>query len=356
MRIIILLIGLLTFQADFNPRFYLEVIDLTTDGKYLAGISPTGIIVMETATKKVIARQEFEKRSRLLNIRISGDGKYLFWTRNWEMYHAALVNNEITNIEQLNVVKPWLNLEVNYDGSQILLTQDFPNRSKYSCSPGKRLILHLKRDGNPFSYHTVGSTVEDCLWLSNCQLLPDGNILYLRNQGRKNPPQKSIIEATPEGKSWNYQVLKDSVLSVPRQPISENDDLLIADCSFYILKKDTNQIWQKEVILPTNDNCMANWNAGISPNGKTVIYLKNHSSEDKTHIAYSEFWITQKVKNEWTTPVLLFKPDDPRMMYHLADFRLSNTNFVYCDRNGDTYLISTLDGKNERIKLEKSMD
>ena len=180
MRIIILLIGLLSFQSDYNNPFYLEMVDLTDDGKYLAGISANGVYVVDIETEKVIVKHMFESRSRLLNIKISGDGKYLFWTRNLTMYHAEFSENEIQNIENIPSARPWLDLDINFDGSRIIATQDYMKSSSRPCSPYQRLIMEMRRNGNPFSYKMIGSTTEPCHWLHHCELLPDSSLLFIR--------------------------------------------------------------------------------------------------------------------------------------------------------------------------------
>lgn len=178
MRIIVLLFGLLTFQADFHDRFYFDKIDVTDDRKYIAGISPTDVIIIDGMTHKIITKYDFGGRSRLLNIKISGNGKYLVWTHNWEMYYAEFTDNEIVNVTKLNVAKSWLDLDINYDGSRIIETQDYDRPSKNGCQPGQQMILEMCRDGNPFTYQIVESTLKPCYWLSNCELLPDSSLLY----------------------------------------------------------------------------------------------------------------------------------------------------------------------------------
>ena len=96
---------MLTFQGGFYDRFYCDTLDVTGDGRYIAGISPTEVVVIDAMNQKIIAKHEFKDRGRLLNVKISGNGRYLVWTHNWEMYHVEFLDNEIRNITKLNVVK-----------------------------------------------------------------------------------------------------------------------------------------------------------------------------------------------------------------------------------------------------------
>lgn len=341
MRIIILLFGLLTFEAAVHDRFYVDKIDVTDDGRYVAGISPTDVVIIDAMTQEIVAKYEFGGRSRLLNIKISGNGRYLVWTHDWEMYHAEFINNEIQNVTKLNVAKSWLDLDINYEGSRIIATQDYPKSSDNSCQPGQRLILEMRRDGNPFSYHMVESTLEPCYWLSNCELLPDSSLLYIRNDANIYPYEYNLIEATANGKNWDYQIIKDSVNYLVRQPVSTNGELLMYDCGFYILSKHNNGNWEKETILSPNDICVGNWNSAISPDGQTIVYLRNYRKDG--YVQYSDFWITKKVKEQWTTPRLFIAPDTERFIHSIADFRLSNSNFTIANRDGYVYMKSTLE-------------
>ncbi|MFK7950307.1 MAG: hypothetical protein AB8G11_22150 [Saprospiraceae bacterium] len=353
MRIIILLFGLFTFQADFHDRFYFEKIDVTDDGQYIAGISASDVVMIDATTQKIVTKYNIGG-SRLLNIKISGNGKYLVWTQNWEMYHAEFVDEEIINVTKLNVAKSWLDLDINYDGSRIIATQDFSRPSKNSCQPGQRLILEMRRDGNPFSYRMVESTLTPCYWLSNCELLPDSSLLYVRHEANKFPQQYDLIEATADGKNWTYKVIKDSTAFTARQSVSANGDLLMYDCGFYILSKDKKGNWEKEDVLPPNDICIGNWNSAISPDGKTIVYIRDYRKDG--YVQYSEFWITKKVDNEWTTPQLFLAPDAERFIQSIADFRLSNFNFMIANRNGYLYLKSTLEENLESDWIELKND
>lgn len=349
MKIIIFLLGVFTFTSDVYDRFYFDKIDVTDDGKYIAGISPNDVVIIDSRTQKIVAKHDFGGRSRLLNIKISGNGKYLIWTHNWEMYHAVFSNNEIINVTKLNVAKSWLDLDINYDGSRIIATQDYQLQpdNEHRCSPRQRLILEMRRDGNPFTYQMVESNSKPCYWLSHCELLPDSSLLYVRNDSKLQPRQYSLVEATASGKVWNYQIIKDSVAYTSVQPVSSNGDLLMYDCGFYILSKDNSGSWKREEVLPPNDVCLGNYNAAISPDGKTIVYLRNYYKDN--YVQYSEFWITKKVDDKWTTPQLFIAPDTERFIHSLADFRLSNSNFVIANRDGYAYLKSTL---NENLESE----
>lgn len=138
-----------------------------------------------------------------------------------------------------------------------------------------------------------------------------------------------------------------------RQFVSSNGELLMYDCGFYILSKDNNENWQREEVLPPDDICIGSWNSAISPDGKTIIYLKNHRKDG--YVQYSEFWITKKVDKTWTTPQLFLAPDTERFIQSLADFRLSNSNLIIANRNGYAYLKSTLDVdlESDWVKLVK---
>ncbi len=344
MRIIILLFGLLTFQGSFHDRFYCDIIDVTDDGRYIAGISPTEVVVIDAMNQKIIAKHEFKDRCRLLNIKISGNGRYLVWTHNWEMYHAEFTNDEIRNVGKLNVGKSWLDLDINYDGSRIIATQDYQiEQDENRCSPTQRLILEMRCDVYPFAHQIVERTVKPCYLLSNCELLPDSSLLYIRNDAKTAPYEHDLVEATFKDENWNYQIIKDSVNYLVRQPVSTNGELLMYDCGFYILSKDNSGNWQKETISLPSDNgiCLGNWNSAISPNGQTIVYLRDYRKDN--YVQYSEFWITKKVKNQWTTPQLFIAPDTPRFIYNIADFRLSNSNFIIANRDGYVYLKSTLE-------------
>lgn len=354
MRIIILLFGVLAFQADFHDRFYIDKIDVTDDGRYIAGISPTDVVIIDAMNQKVVAKHEFGGRCRLLNIKISGNGRYLVWTHDWGMYHAEFIDNEIRNVGKLNVAKSWLDLDINYDGSRIIATQDYQmERDANRCSPTQRLILEIRRNDSSFSHRLVEHTLEPCYWLSNCELLPDSSLLYIRNDAKIYPYEYDLMEATFNGENWNYQIIKDSINYLVRQAVSTNGELLMYDCGFYILSKDNNGKWQKENISPSNDICLGNWNSAISPDGQTIVYLRDYRKDN--YVQYSEFWITKKVAERWTTPQLFIAPDTERFIHSIADFRLSNSNFSLANRDGYVYLKSTLaeDLESDWIKLVK---
>lgn len=352
MRLIILLFGLSIFQTDFATPLRLQYIDLTDDGQFLAGIGTNGILIINTKTKKVVAEHPFEGYDHLLNIRISGDGKHLVWTRKWELFTADFLDNKITNITKIPNARAWVDLEINYDGSRILATIDFPRNQEKNCDPNQRLILELKRNEQSFDYQRIGTTSTPCFWLNNAEILSDGGVILQKQEALTGQTLK-IVEAISDGKEWHYRTIIEDANNILLQAITENDELLTTDnCTYFIYKKDNNGVWQKETILPPNDICVGSWYAAISPDGKNVVWLRNYMKTDG-NIQYSEFWITRKVAKKWTTPEVFISTDEPRFIHNLSHFRLSNTNFAYAERSGNLILMPTLDGKSELEKIER---
>ena len=70
-------------------------------------------------------------------------------------------------------------------------------------------------------------------------------------------------------------------------------------------KNEEGEWLKQEDILPSNDICVGNWNSGISPDGKTVIWLRNYTKDNI--IQYSEFWITKKKKIDGQRHKFLFQ-------------------------------------------------
>lgn len=353
MRIIILLFGLLTFQQDFPNPMNLLYIDITDDGKYLAGISADGVTVIDTETKKIVTKHQFGGGyARLLNIRISGDGQYLVWTRNWELFTATFSNNEIINIKKVPNARAWIDLEINYDGSRILATVDTPRRKSGECDPFQRLFMQIKRKDDVFSYKIIGATSQPCFWLNNGELLSDSSVIFQQKEALVGNTLK-LIEAIPNGEEWSYHTIEEDAKHLIGQGMSENGELLTYDCLYYISKKNDQGVWQKEAILPKDYACIANWYAAISPDGKTVVWLRLYRKDDG-NIQYSEFWITRKIENKWTLPKVFISTDEPRFIHSLNHFRLSNNNFAYVNKNGTVFLMPNFDEETELIKLEKS--
>jgi hypothetical protein len=352
MRILILLFGVSILQTDFATPLRLQYIDLSDDGLFLAGIGTNGIAIINTETEKVVAKYPFEGYDHLLNIRISGNGKHLVWTRKWELFTADFLDNEIINVAKIPNARAWVDLEINYDGSRILATVDYPRNKEHNCDPNQRLILEIKKTTDSTDYQIIGTTSQPCFWLNNAELLSDGGVI-LQQQEALTGQELQIIEGIPDGENWHYRTIESNAKNLVGQAMTENNELLTTDyCTFFINKKNKNGVWEKEVILPPNDVCVASWYAAISPDGKNVVWLRNYMQTDG-NIQYSEFWITRKVAEKWTTAEVFISTDEPRFIHNLSHFRLSNTNFAFAEKGGNLLLMPTLDGKSELIKVEE---
>lgn len=348
---ILLFCSILFFAKTETPNhLYFEMIDFTENGALLAGISPNKLAIINTETKKIVAELKFSSRSRLVNIRISNDGKHLLWTKNMELFGADFRNNKIVNVHQIRTGRPWLDLEINTDGSKILTTSD--NTKAATCSPFQRTLVQITRNENQYTYQQLQMSTEVCTYMNYCEFLPDGNILFQyqnSNIRENNQSTLSIWEAIPDGNDFGYQKIIDTKRMIPRQAVSNQGELLTYDCEYFISKKDSLGDWQTKSILPKNDYCYANWVCAIAPDGEKIVFLQN--IEENGSRVQSNFLITKKVNNEWTTPQILVEEKDPYFDNVLANIRLSNTNFAYTDRNGRVMLKTSLEAAAELVEL-----
>ncbi len=351
----ILLFCFLIFLGNTEERnhLYYEMIDFTPDGVLMAGISNQEVGIINTKTKQIIAKLSFSKNARLVNIRISDDGKHLIWTKNMELFSADFIDNEIVNVYQIRVGRPWLDLEINADGSEILTTSD--NASEATCSPKQRTMLKLTKTGNPYVHKPLSMSIEACTFMNYGEFLPDGNILFQyqnSNLYHENQAYLSIWEAVLDSNYvYNYTKILSSNRMIARQAVSNYGELLTYDCEYFISKKDSLGKWQTNPILPKNDYCYANWVCAISPDGEKIVFLKD-IKEDGQQIA-SHFMISKKVNEKWTTPQILVEENKATFNNVLANIRLSNTNFAYTDRNGRVMLKTSLDPNSELVELTK---
>lgn len=355
MRLLLLFSLFLFLKNDTHNRANFNAIDLTDDGIVMVGQSGSQLTLVDTRRIKAIDKYTFPKGGRLENVRISGDGNHVFWTLDWQLYYAPVKNGKIGEMQPLNVGRAWLDLEVNYDGTAALVSVDYPDHyadNTRQCSPGKRLIMKILRDGRKFKYSLLNPTERSCQWLNYAELMPDGTIIYEFTDGYDDS-KFHLYEAIPDGDSdWGYRKIGADKDRFAWQSMTNDGRFLTYQCSLYLNSKDNSGKWTiREDILPDHDYCAGPWWAAISPDGTKVVWLR-YLRDDNQQITQSDFMITENIGGQWTTPRVLLESFGTNNRFpQIKTCRISNSNFSFATWGGEVYLIR-LNGDSDVIKVE----
>jgi hypothetical protein len=105
------------------------------------------------------------------------------------------------------------------------------------------------------------------------------------------------------------------------------------------------------LLAPFKD-CEGAWFAEVSPDGKTVVWLRYTRNDNQT-IIRSDFMFTRFLNGKWTTPEVLVAGFGEVMLFpQIKDAKLSNKNFVFSDYSGQDYIMPKLDGSGLLQKIE----
>lgn len=353
MKIALLFLTLLFVQTGFKAPMYFNQMDFSDDGKIMAAIGSEYVILLNTETQKVLDKYALnEWNSSNENIRISGDGQHLIWAANRKFFYAAIHRNKIKKPTKL-FGSVWLDIEINYDGTEFLATADTHGGSTMGCAPTKRQLVKYWRDGNKFEHNILMPDMKECQFMSYGELLPNGGIIYqFSDYYKKKQSEVNLFEAIPDGqKDWGTVKILEPKDKLAHQAMTESGDFMTYSiekevfCGLFINHKNDKGEWtQSENILPNDKNCQGPWFGAISPDGTKVAWLKLTRDEQGQPIK-GDIMITHLVNGNWSTPAILV-PD-----YGLASqgkqiksLRISNTNLAFSLWSGQTYLCTRLDG------------